>query len=202
MSDNAPGYRPPTKSKRERATSLPAALAPDSVAATGSPPATGRWFRVVECDLDAGGTLRVRPREYLSRSVYDRSTTFRFLVLEAKKLSDSQSIGVTDEQGRLAHLFAGKTGRFASKDAKKLVAAKLLVDGLGSDQPAPPEPRPKRTSRVPKAPTAQKRTSRKKRTSMLPVSAESASSKRTSRRPRKTKTPEPAVAPRSSIWNP
>lgn len=124
-------------------------------------------------------------------------------MLEAKKLSDSQSIGVTDEQGRLAHLFAGKTGRFASKDAKKLVAAKLLVDGLGSDQPAPPEPRKKRTSRVAKEPSAAKRTSRKKRGSMPPAVAEMLASKRTSRRPRKKKEQEQTTsATRSSIWNP
>jgi len=192
MSDTASGYHLPglaAPSKRKRA--VPAALAPSSAAATGSPPASGRWFRVIECDLDAGGALRVRPREYLSRSVYDRSTTFRFLVLEAKKLTDSQLIGVTDEQGRLAHLFAGKTGRFASKDAKKLVAAKLLVDGIGSDQSAPAEPRKKRTSR----PARVKRTSRQKE----PGEA-SATKKRTSRRA-KTKTAEPQVE-RSSVWNP
>lgn len=207
MSDNATGYRPPTakRAKRERPTSLPAALAPNSDASTSAPPASGRWFRVIECGVDASGSLRLAPREYLSRAVYDRSTTFRFLVLEAKKLGNEQSIGVTDEQGRLAHLFAGKTGRFATKDQKKLVAAKLLVDGIGTAEaaaaPAPePKERKKRTSRGAAPPVPNKRTSRK----AAAANGEApAAPKRTSRRPRKPKTEvEQVPAPRSSIWNP
>jgi len=109
---------------------------------------------------------------------------------------------VTDEQGRLTHLFAGKTGRFATKDAKKLVAAKLLVDGINDGTPPPAATRKKRTSRAsnPSQPAATKRTSRAAKGAAAPTEA---TSKRTSRRPRKKAEPmQMGPVQRSSIWNP
>lgn len=195
MSDNSSNGGRALGAKR----SVPAALAPASTGSAG-PPSTGRWYRTIECSLDAGGAFRIRLREYLSRSVYDKSTTFRFLSAEAKKLLDSQAVGVIDEEGKLVYLLAGKTGRFASADLKKLVIAKLVADGgREAEEQAPDAPSPKRTSRKPKVPGA-KRTSRKR--GSVPAAAVGPgkrASKRGSRR-KKPKAPEAPVMS-SGIWN-
>jgi hypothetical protein len=198
MSDNSSNGSRAFGAKR----SAPAALAAAPTSGTAGPPSTGRWYRTIECHLDAGGAFRIQLREYLSRAVYDRSTTFRFLSAEAKKLLDSQAVGVIDEEGKLVYLLAGKTGRFASADLKKLVIAKLAADGGREAEEQAAEASPKRTSRKPKAP-GPKRTSRKKRGPAAAVEP-GKPAKRTSKRGSRRKKPKPASAPAvsSGIWNP
>lgn len=136
----------------------------------GTPPGD-KYYRVIVVGIVDGGALRVEHREYLNRKVHDRSTSFKYLTVEAKKLDEKQSVGLVDESGKLVALMTGGKGRFASSDLRRLVTAKLTSEAKEAPIQQRLAARRQRQTQPAKAdaPQREKRTSRgAKRTSRAP----------------------------------